>query len=97
LTRAFSEILAFSYHVTRVSSLRLNSCAITIATVTEEGGEGLLSHPGFEKMKPKPLYVCPGCSNHMYSNNMVNRYNISINYRIKSYKMACGSKRRITE
>jgi hypothetical protein len=49
-----------------------------------------LSHPGFEKMKLKPLYVCPGCSNHTYSNNMVDRYNISINYRIKSYKMTCG-------
>jgi hypothetical protein len=41
--------------------------------------------------------VCPGCSNHTYSNNMVNRYNISINYRVKSYKMTCGSKRKITE
>jgi hypothetical protein len=28
---------------------------------------------------------------------MVNRYNISINYMVKSYKMTCGSKRRITE
>jgi hypothetical protein len=56
-----------------------------------------LSHPGSEKIKPKPLYVCPGCSNHTYSNNMVNRYNISINYRVKSYKMTGGSKRKITE
>jgi hypothetical protein len=56
-----------------------------------------VSYPGSEKMKPKPLYVCPGCSNHTYSNNMVNRYNISINYRIKSYKMTRGSKRKVTE
>jgi hypothetical protein len=56
-----------------------------------------VSHPGSEKTKPKPLYVCPGCSNHTYSNNMVNRYNISINYRVKSYKMTRGSKRKITE
>jgi hypothetical protein len=56
-----------------------------------------LSHPGFEKMKLKPLYVCPGCSNHTYSNNIVNRYNISINYRVKSYKMARGFKRKIIE
>jgi hypothetical protein len=56
-----------------------------------------VSHPGFEKMKLKPLYVCSGCSNHMYSNNMVNRYNISINYRVKSYKMTHRSKRKIIE
>jgi hypothetical protein len=30
-------------------------------------------------------------------NNMVNRYNISINYKLKSYKMTLGSKRKITE
>jgi hypothetical protein len=46
-------------------------------------------------MKLKPLYVCPGCSNHMYSNNMANRYNISINYKVKPYKMTLGSKRRL--
>jgi hypothetical protein len=28
---------------------------------------------------------------------MVNRYNISINYRVKSYKMTHGSKRKIIE
>jgi hypothetical protein len=28
---------------------------------------------------------------------MVNRYNISINYRVNSYKMTRGSKRKITE
>jgi hypothetical protein len=56
-----------------------------------------LSDPGSKKTKPKPLYVCPGYSNHTYSNNMVNRYNILINYRVKSYKMTCGSKRKITE
>jgi hypothetical protein len=55
-----------------------------------------MSHPGSEKMKSKPLYVCPGCSNHMYSNNMVNRYNIPINYMVKSYKMTLGSERKIT-
>jgi hypothetical protein len=25
----------------------------------------------FEKVGPKPLYVCTGCSIHMYSNNMI--------------------------
>jgi hypothetical protein len=27
--------------------------------------------PWSEKMGPKPLYVCPGCSIHTYSNNMI--------------------------
>jgi hypothetical protein len=40
-------------------------------------------------MKSKPLYVCPGCSNHTYS-EQYGDYNISINYRLKSYKMALG-------
>jgi hypothetical protein len=64
-----------------------------------------MSHPSFKKMKSKPLYMCPGCSNHTYSNNMVNRYNISINYKLnslqndmcvqkKDYRAAQISKRR---
>jgi hypothetical protein len=28
--------------------------------------------PRFEKVETKPPYVCPGCSNHTYSNNMIN-------------------------
>jgi hypothetical protein len=52
-----------------------------------------LSHPGFVKTKLKHPYVCTGCSNHTYSNNMVNRYNISLNYKLKSYKMTLGSER----
>jgi hypothetical protein len=51
--------------------------------------------PRSEKTEQKPLYVYPGCSNHTYSNNMVNRYNISINYKQKSYKMTRGSERRL--
>jgi hypothetical protein len=29
--------------------------------------------PQSEKTEPKPLYVCPGCSNHMYSNNRIKK------------------------
>jgi hypothetical protein len=54
-----------------------------------------LSHPGSEKIKPKALYVYPGCSNRTYGNNMVNRYNISLNYKLKSYKMTLASERRL--
>jgi hypothetical protein len=28
--------------------------------------------PRSEKMEMKPPYVCPGCSNHTYINNMIN-------------------------
>jgi hypothetical protein len=27
--------------------------------------------PRFEKADPKHLYMCPGCSNHTYNNNMI--------------------------
>jgi hypothetical protein len=27
--------------------------------------------PQFEKVEPRPLYVCPGCSNHTYSDNTI--------------------------
>jgi hypothetical protein len=56
---------------------------------------GIMSYLDSEKMKLKPLYVCPGCSNHMYRNNMINRYNISLNYKLKSYKMTPGLERRL--
>jgi hypothetical protein len=32
-----------------------------------------LSYPGSKGAEPNPLYMCLGCSNHMYSNNMINR------------------------
>jgi hypothetical protein len=28
--------------------------------------------PHSEKAEMKPPYMCPGCSNHMYNNNMIN-------------------------
>jgi hypothetical protein len=32
--------------------------------------------PRSEKEGMKPLYVCPGCSNHTYSNNMITRFHV---------------------
>jgi hypothetical protein len=32
--------------------------------------------PHSEKEGTKPPYVCPGCSNHMYSNNMITRFHV---------------------
>jgi hypothetical protein len=32
--------------------------------------------PRFEKEGTKPPYVCPGCSNHTYSNNMITRLHV---------------------
>jgi hypothetical protein len=40
-------------------------------TRMEESSDDPPAIPRFEKVKPKPLYVCPGCSNHTYSNNMI--------------------------
>jgi hypothetical protein len=55
----------------------------------------LIVTPRFRETKPKPLYVYLGCSNHTYSNNMVNRYNISLNYKLKIYKITLGPERRL--
>jgi hypothetical protein len=30
------------------------------------GGKERVAHPSSDKTKSKPLYVCPGCSNHTY-------------------------------
>jgi hypothetical protein len=32
--------------------------------------------PTSEKEEMKPPYVCPGCSNHTYSNNMITRFHV---------------------
>jgi hypothetical protein len=32
--------------------------------------------PRSEKEGMKPPYVCPGCSNHTYSNNMITRFHV---------------------
>jgi hypothetical protein len=37
--------------------------------------------PRSEKEGMKPPYVCPGCSNHMHGNNMINRCNV-VNKRV---------------
>jgi hypothetical protein len=108
LTDKRKKLLTYTQETTRVKLERLCSVRLihgdqktttrhAMALRKAKGLISLLSHPGSKKRKLKPLYVCPGCSNHTYSNNMVNRYNISINYRVKSYKMTRGSKRKIIE
>jgi hypothetical protein len=39
-----------------------------------EGKGGVI--PRSEKEGTKPLYVCPECSNHTYSNNMITRIHV---------------------
>jgi phosphopantothenoylcysteine synthetase/decarboxylase len=56
-----------------------------------------MSHPSSKKMKQKPLFVCPGCSKHMYSNNMVNRYNILIKLQAKILQNDPRVRKKITE
>jgi hypothetical protein len=40
--------------------------------------------PRFREMKLKPLYVWLGCLKRTYSNNMMNIYNILLNYNLRS-------------
>jgi hypothetical protein len=49
--------------------------------------------PRSKKVEPKPLYVCPGCSNHTYSNNMIIRCNVGLNRVNISYIMTSGSEK----
>jgi hypothetical protein len=47
--------------------------------------------PRSEKTEMKPPYVCPGCSNHTYNNNMINRCHVRSYRVIISYIMTRGS------
>jgi hypothetical protein len=40
-------------------------CLISLMDLT------ITSYPSSKRVELKPLYVCPGCSNHTYSNNMI--------------------------
>jgi hypothetical protein len=52
---------------------------------------GELVVPRSEKAETKHPYMCPGCSNHTYNNNMINRCHIQQNRVINSYIMTRGS------
>jgi hypothetical protein len=54
---------------------------------------GEVSYPSSKRAEPKPLYVCPGYSNHTYSNNMLNWWNVLIKQSNISYIMTRGSKK----
>jgi hypothetical protein len=56
-----------------------------------------MSPPSSEMVELKPLYMCPGCSNHTYSNSMVNKYNILINYKLESLQNFPSVQKKITE
>jgi hypothetical protein len=49
--------------------------------------------PRSKKMEPKPLYVCSGCSNHTYSNNMIKQMQCSIKQSIVSCIMTRRSEK----
>jgi hypothetical protein len=49
--------------------------------------------PQFEKTELKPIYVCPGCSNHTYSNNMIKQMQCSIKQSNISYIMTHRSEK----
>jgi hypothetical protein len=56
----------------------------------------IVSYPSSENETEVSIHVPMKFKSHD-SNNMINRYNISLNYKLKSYKMTFGSKRNITE
>jgi hypothetical protein len=54
---------------------------------------GFLSYPGSKRVEPKPPYVCPRCSNHTYSNNIIIRWNVQWQQSNISYIMTCRSQK----
>jgi hypothetical protein len=54
-------------------------------------------HTPVPRIEPKSPYVCPGCSNHTYNEQYDKQIQYLDNYRVKSYKMTRGSKRKIIE
>jgi hypothetical protein len=61
----------------------LVQCKETISNLKSSSGalqdsydvlQRLIVIPHSEKERTKPPYVCPGCSNHTYSNNMITRF-----------------------
>jgi hypothetical protein len=62
---AISRIKASLHHVIELKLKDLH--------VVREFPDMFLSYPGSKRAESKPLYMCPGCSKHMYSNNMINR------------------------
>jgi hypothetical protein len=58
---------------------------------------GAVSHP-VPRKKERSLHTCAqDVQITRTANNMVNRYNISLNYKLESLQMTRGSKRNITE
>jgi hypothetical protein len=46
-------------------------------SIGSKGGIGVvIVIPCSEKEGMKPPYMCPGCSNHTYSNNMITRFHV---------------------
>jgi hypothetical protein len=63
--------------------LSLYSTRINLGNVLTHGRPGKVMWPAGHTVIPrskkegtKPLYVCPGCSNHTYSNNMITRIHV---------------------
>jgi hypothetical protein len=52
-------------------SLRASSLA-RLASYGQHDSDIPLVIPRSEKIEMKPPYMCPGCSNHTYNNNMIN-------------------------
>jgi hypothetical protein len=57
-----------------ISGIRVEGCDHVEAT--KNGVRLVFVIPHSEKEGTKPPYVCPGCSNHTYSNNMISRFHV---------------------
>jgi hypothetical protein len=66
---------------------------IGIYTLVDYSVAKKCQQPRSEKMEPRPLYVCPGCSNHTYSNNMIRQMHCLIKQSNTSYIMTRRSKK----
>jgi hypothetical protein len=68
----YMSTLIFSFQSNEASVLdHILSTTFSINSVELE-----LVIPRSEKEGTKPPYVCPGCSNHTYSNNMITRFHV---------------------
>jgi hypothetical protein len=68
------KILDTAERVTRSKIIKICNVQWSHHTKDEATWEHVI--PCSEKEGTKPPYVCPGCSNHTYSNNMITRIHV---------------------
>jgi hypothetical protein len=64
-----SEVFFQFYHTVRIYQNAVNEDHNKLVQLRHENRVHVI--PQSNRVEPKPLYLCPECSNHMYSNNMI--------------------------